>query len=150
MVNKAHYFIYVAKDIPRSKWQHIDKARDAVEAEWAKLRKQDCWDERNVREYDDVRDRCRRQGKSVHFARLHDICVETGSELDAASRKYKGRVVFGGHNIQNEDGYQVPFNDGGSGASFVTASNFFGCHIATAWQRRPAERCCLCVHASSH
>ncbi len=36
--------------------------------------------------------------------------------------KYKGRVVFGGHDVRNEAGLQVLFDDGGSGASFISAS----------------------------
>ena len=30
--------------------------------------------------------------------------------------------MFGGHNIRNDEGLQVLFNDGGSGASFISAS----------------------------
>ena len=57
------------------------------------------------------------------LGRLHDTCVEKHSGLpNPAGRKYKGRVVFGGHNITQEDGLQVVFQDGGSPASFMTAA----------------------------
>ena len=37
-------------------------------------------------------------------------------------RVYKGRVVFGGHDVRQQEGLQVLFNDGGPGASFISAS----------------------------
>jgi hypothetical protein len=58
----------------------------------------------------------------VHFGTLRDICAEKHSELPEDKRKYKGRVVFGGHDVRNEAGLQVLFDDGGSGASFISAS----------------------------
>ena len=65
-----------------------------------------------------VQKRARQDGITVHFGRLHDICVEKHCELpNPADRKYKGRVVFGGHDIRQEDGLQVIFADGGSSAS---------------------------------
>ena len=70
-----------------------------------------------------VQKKARDEGITVHFGRLHDICVEKHSELpNPADRKYKGRVVFGGHDIRQEDGLQVIFADGGSSASFMTAA----------------------------
>ena len=45
-----------------------------------------------------------------------------GSELEESKRRYKRRVVFGGHMIRDEYGLEAQFPEQGSGASFVTAS----------------------------
>ena len=61
-------------------------------------------------------------GEPIHFGRLHGICFEKFSELAPDVRIYKGRVVFGGQEIRQAEGLQVLFNDGGSGAPFISSS----------------------------
>ena len=114
----------VSKDIPRSKWQNIPAAQKATEDERTKLRNpaRPTWDESRVAEMNSVRARGKATNTRIHFGRLHDICVEKFSELAEHLRKYKGRVVFGGHDIRDSEGFQILFNDGGSGASFANAS----------------------------
>ena len=114
--------VFVAKGIPRKFWYGIPRATAATDKKWAMLRATGCWDQDRVAEHSGVSSRCKRQGKSLHTGRIHDICVEKHSELTEEERVYKGRVVFGGHNVRNEEGLQVIFNDGGSGASFMSAS----------------------------
>ena len=105
-------------------------AEAAVNAEWAKLRAADngrgTWDESTVKEYyqaqNEARDRLASTGVHTHFATLFDLRVEKHSELPADKRKYKGRVVFGGHRIHDEYGLAAEFPDQGSGASFLSAS----------------------------
>ena len=118
----ATFWSLVSKDIPKSRWQQIPDAIKAVEKEWEKLRKINTWDESRVEAKRSVKKRYERMGKPVNFGRLHDICVEKFSELPEKDRVYKGRVVFGGHDIRQAEGLQVLFNDGGSGASFISAS----------------------------
>ena len=63
-------------------------------------------------------------GSKVHLGRLFDICVLKGSELPEGhiNRKWKGRVVFGGNNVQDEFGLAATFPEAGSGASYGAAS----------------------------
>ena len=66
------------------------KARKALDAEWEKLRTLKrphpakgfgAWDERGVREASEARAQARHNGQTVHFARICELCHETGSEL---------------------------------------------------------------------
>merc|ERR1712185_415133 len=63
-------------------------------------------------------------GIKIHFRRLFDICVLKGSELEEGhiNRKWKGRVVFGGNNVNDEYGLAALFPEAGSGASYSSAS----------------------------
>ena len=86
----------VAKDVPRDKWKHIQKALEAVNAEWARLRAQTVWDEAHPRTLGSVQAEAKRNNKTIYICRLFDLCVEKRSELVPSLRKYKGCVVFWG------------------------------------------------------
>ena len=87
----------------KEKRENID-AMKALKKEWDRLRAIKTWDEDNPEEYWTVLKRLRGQGKHGNFARIFDICVEKNSELNADDirRKYKGRVVYGGHRVWDE------------------------------------------------
>ena len=74
----------------------IPKAREAVDAEWTKLQKARAWMEETVTERSTVEARAEKEGKTIHFATLMDLCHVKHSELPEAQRKYKGRVVCRG------------------------------------------------------
>ena len=124
------WYSLVAKPIPRKLWASMPRAQAAIDAEWQKLR--DCdggrgtWDESEVREYWDVQREAKQKldatGVHTHFGSLFDLCVEKASELEEAKRRYKGRVVFGGHRIHDEFGLAAEFPEQGSGASMISAS----------------------------
>ena len=125
-----NWYSLVAKPIERNLWDSIPKARAAVDAEWAKLRAADggrgTWDESQVQPRWKVEAEAKTKfaetGIHTHFGTLFDLCVEKHSELEEAKRKYKGRVVYGGHRVFDEFGLAAEFPDQGSGASFLTAS----------------------------
>ena len=75
----------VAQDIARKDWMKIDAAKDAVGAEWKRLRDKKTWREpeslKDVTYLDEVIRRARASGKKIHLGRLFDICVLKGSEL---------------------------------------------------------------------
>ena len=104
------WYSLVAKPIPRKMWASMPKAQAAVDAEWEKLRQADggrgTWDESTVCNYWDAqrqaKEKLERTGVHTHFGSLFDLCVEKSSELEEAKRRYKGRVVFGGHRIHDE------------------------------------------------
>ncbi len=78
----ASFWKRVAKGIPRSKWTQIDDAAKAVKAGWEKRRKIDTRLEKQVKERWQVKKWANENGITVHFGRLHDLCVEKHSELD--------------------------------------------------------------------
>lgn len=96
----------------------------------AKLRAEDggngTWDETAVESLWSVKAKAKEKLNTTnihtHFGNLFDLCVEKHSELEEAKRKYKGRVVFGGHRVFDDFGIAAEFLDQGSGASFLTAS----------------------------
>ena len=94
----------VARPVKRDEIKRTPAAQEALRKEWAKLRKAGCWDEKNVREWDDVMREARSSNKKAHNARLFEICVEKGSELPAGdpNRKFKGRVVLQGNLVKDE------------------------------------------------
>ena len=57
-----------------------------------------------MREHDDVAAEARKQGETVHFGHLMALCHEKHSELQRAVREFKGRVVFHGDDVKDEEG----------------------------------------------
>ena len=85
-------------------------AKAAVQKEWDGLLEKNTWEmpktSKDVVFYDQVVRECKISGKAIHPGRLFDICVLKGSELPEGhiNRKWKGRVVLGGNNVQDEFG----------------------------------------------
>ena len=98
------FYSCVARPVKKAEVSRTPAAQAALDKEWAKLRKAGCWDEKNVREWDDVVAEYRKKGKKAHVARLFEICVEKGSELPLGdpNRKFKGRVVLQGNQVKDE------------------------------------------------
>ena len=100
---------------PVSKKERLESAgaRASLEKEWSRLRKIDTWDESRVREWSDVAAEARKSRLKVHVGRIFDICVEKGSELPLGdpARKFKGRVVFQGNQVKDENWEVAMFQD---------------------------------------
>ena len=71
----------VARTVTKKEVQSNPEALKAVIIEWEKLRKAGCWDESDVREWDDVAEAARAAGTTAHVGRIFEICVEKGAEL---------------------------------------------------------------------
>ena len=100
--------------------------------EWAALKEQKVWNLMVVREKRDVMEEARDTETEVQFGRVHGICVEKNFELPKghASRKYKGRVVFLGNQVQNQDYEQATFMDMGNSPATIESArlcDFYGC-----------------------
>ena len=126
-----HYYANVSTDIPRRQWQNGGRpdapqwkkdAWNGIFDEWHRLRGRETWVIDNVKGFHEINSWAKANNVHVYFGTLHDVCVEKYSELPPDEKKYAGWVVFGGHDIRNEAGLQVLFDDGGSGASFLSAS----------------------------
>ena len=68
----------------------------------------------------------KRFNKTFHGGRVLDICVETGSELPLGdpNRKYKGRVVFQGNDVKDENYDYALFAELGSSPATMQAGKF--------------------------
>ena len=110
----------VARPVPHSEIRRIPAAQLAVQAEWDKLTQRGAWDLLSVEEYSVVAERSRKEGIRYHFGHLAQLCHEKHSELCAEKRKYKGRVVFRGDAVKNEDGLAAVFNEQGSSACLIS------------------------------
>ena len=61
---------------------------------------------------------------------MSGICVEKNAELDASLRKFKGRVVFQGNQVYDQNHNYAIFQDLGSFPATLQAAkavDFFGC-----------------------
>ncbi len=74
------------------------------------------WDMNGVREWTAVQDEARKANKRVHVGMIFGICVEKNAELPAGNpnRKYKGRFVFQGNHVRDEENVMALFQDLGS------------------------------------
>ena len=81
--NLVHRFILMPEAMK------IPEAKAAVDKEWGKLQKIPAWQQTKVRNKKDVIDEARKEGKTVHFASLVDICHLNNSELEPKHQKYK-------------------------------------------------------------
>ena len=95
-----------------------------MKKEWDKLRDKQVWDEAHVREWRDVADEAKANGETVHIGSLFGICVEKNYELDKgdARRKFKGRVVFQGNNVRDQNFDVAIFQDLGSAPATMEAA----------------------------
>ena len=78
----------------------------------AKLWDKGVWDPKTVREWSQVAREHRQKDQEVHMGRLFGIVVEKGAELPPTDprRKYKGRVVFQGNKVVNQDYQSAVFS----------------------------------------
>ena len=98
-----------------------------------------------MRERADVVAEARNTGVTLHLGHLAGICVEKNSQLPEGHplRKFKGRVVFLGDQVRNQDFEAAIFQDLGSAPATMEASracDFYGCgkghSVATADARQ--------------
>jgi hypothetical protein len=99
----------VAKLVPPKDRLNIPAAKKALDQEWDELKragKNGCWNEAMVRERFEVEREARASRETVHFGRVHELCYLKNSELPEADprRKYKGRAVFLGDQVKDQDG----------------------------------------------
>ncbi|MCP4189689.1 MAG: hypothetical protein GY768_03565, partial [Planctomycetaceae bacterium] len=120
----------VARPVNRRELALNQAAQIAMKKEWRRLRTKYVWDETIVRERADVARDARIGGYEVHMGYLFGICVEKNSELPAGhpSRKFKGRVVFQGNRVKNQDYQAAIFQDLGSAPATMAAARAADCY----------------------
>ena len=92
----SNVFGMVARVVSQAEIDKTPEAQKAMDAESEKVRKETCWLEDKVREYDDVAAEARKNNAKVHFGRIFEICSQKRSELPdrGPSKKWKGRSLF--------------------------------------------------------
>ena len=112
----------VARPVNRKEILSNPKAKESLDVEWKKLENKKAWIYESVREWFDVAKEAKKLGKKVHIGKVFEICVEKGSELPAGDplRKFKGRTVFQGNNVRDENADVALFSELGS--SFAWAN----------------------------
>ena len=114
----------VARPVGKKELSLSPGAQASMKAEWDRLRTKVVWDETNVREWSDVAKEAQDAGVEINFCYLFGICVEKNSELPLGhpKRKFKGRVVFQGNRVTNQNWEAAIFQDLGSCPATMGAS----------------------------
>ena len=115
---------FVFHQLSKQETATIPGAKAAMEKEWKKLEDKRCWLVETVEERHIVAKRARAEGKTVHFGRVFGFCAIKHVELSAEKQKYKGRVVFEGNRVRDEEGLNAVFSEQGSSASLMPAGRF--------------------------
>jgi hypothetical protein len=93
----------VARPVGKAEIDRTPAAKASMKKEWDRLRSKMVWDEQHPREWDEVRSEAKRGGYTVHMGYLFGICVEKNAELEPSLRKFKGRVVFQGNQVYDQN-----------------------------------------------
>ena len=95
----------VARPVPMKETQWNQKAKEAMDKEWNRLKSIKTWLEETVISKKEAEKQARRSGSTYHFGRVFPILVDKNSELDEHDdrRKFKGRVVFDGSDVRDQD-----------------------------------------------
>jgi len=109
------------------------------------LKKPGCWDEDLVTEQYQVRARAKRTNTTIHFGTIFGLCTEKGSELPKGhtSRKYKGRFVFRGNDVRDQNWDHAIFQEMGSSPAAIEAgkaADFHGLLEGHATEQADAEQ----------
>ncbi len=122
----------VARPVNKKEIERTPKAQEAMNNEWKRLIDKHVWDMSVVRDMSDVASEAKNKNKEIQFGWLFGICVEKNSELPTnnPARKFKGRVVFQGNRVVNQNWDMAVFQDMGNSPATMDASracDCFGC-----------------------
>ena len=89
------------------------KADAACQLEHNRLEAQGTWDSSRVAEFAAVKRKAEAAGETIHVGTLHELCFEKGHELDEGhpDRKFKGRTVFLGNNVRDQNNRMAVFEE---------------------------------------
>ena len=122
----------VARPVNRKEILSNPKAKESLDVEWKKLENKKAWIYESVREWLDIAKEAKRLGKKVHIGKVFEICVEKGSELPEGDplRKFKGRTVFQGNNVRDENADVALFSELGSSPATMEAGKVVDAYAA--------------------
>jgi hypothetical protein len=112
--------------IPMPKALQIPEAVKALENEWAKLENPErpSWDIEGVRSKAEVAAEAKASGKTVHFGNLMPLCHRKNSEFGEEFWSYKGRIVFRGDGVKDEQGFFAVFTEQGTSSTQQAGTKF--------------------------
>ena len=116
-------YAVVAKILSAKEIESSPEAQAALDKEWKKLVDKGCWVEKRVREYDSVAAEARKTNEKVHFGKIFEIGTLKGSELkeNDPNRRYKGRSVFQGNKVLDENSDHALFAEMSSSPASMEA-----------------------------
>ena len=79
------------------------------------------FDQGGVLEYNAAVQKAKDTKEPFHFGDIIELCHIKNSQLSIGQQSYKGRCVFGGHDIRDEDGFLAVLSEQGTSASFQSA-----------------------------
>jgi hypothetical protein len=136
---RQNMFGLIARSVGKKEMRSQPKAIEAMDVEWARLRKagpkqKGAWREDLVENWYNVKARYNRLGKTVHVGDLLEVCVQKHDELpdtpeNEKLKRFKGRVVYGGHRVRDQMGMAALFQELHSQPANVTAARatiFYG------------------------
>ena len=127
----AHVNACVARSVKPAEVKTNLRAQVAMQLEWDRLRavpradgKTGVWDEGLVREWDHVSQEAQDRDEKANVGLIFGIVVEKNHELPETdpARKYKGRAVFQGNNVRDEEGNWAIFQELGSSPDIMEAA----------------------------
>ena len=124
-----------------------------MDKEWKNLEDNKVWRYCTVREWKEVAAEYRKRGEAVHMGRLFGIMVEKGSELPKGhvGRKFKYRVVFGGHAVVDQFWEAAVFQDlGASPATMPAGKNldYWSCLPGHSGEQADAQQAYCLLYTS--
>ena len=116
-------FALVARVVGAKEIERTPAAMEAMDREWKKLASKSCWLEKKVREYRDVVAEAKHKNVKAPFGKIFEICSVKGDELPDGhpQKKWKGRSVFQGNNVQDENHDHAIFAELGSSPASMEA-----------------------------
>ena len=79
----------------------IPDAKAAVDKEWERLGHLAAWEVTKVKSKKEDIETTQKEGRTVHFATLMDLCHLKNSELEQKFQQYRGGVVLRGDVVKN-------------------------------------------------
>jgi hypothetical protein len=138
----------VARTLDKKEIMQTKGAQEALLKEWAKLRSAGVWDEGAAEEWGVVSARARKNNSMAHVGLIFEICVEKNAELPKGDpkRNFKGRVVFQGNNVKDQNREYALFEESSSAPATMEAgkcADAFGQLSGHVAKQSDAEQACI-------
>jgi hypothetical protein len=135
----------VARSVSRQEVTKTLAASQSLKDEAQKLVEKGAWDPSGVREWQQVADTARKTGEKAHVGRIFGIVVEKHPELPHGhpERRFKGRLVFQGNEVRDENSHYAIFSDLSSSPATLEASknvDAYGLFPGNALQKADGEQ----------
>ncbi len=120
----------VARPVGKKEIKSNPRDKAAMDKEWNRLKEKNVWNIEVVRDMSDVAAEAKTNKKEIQFGWLFGICVEKNSELPEKNpaRKFKGRVVFQGNRVVNQNWDMAVFQYMGNSPATIDASRAADCY----------------------